>query len=334
MALSDFTFCKLTILPFKKMKILLLDSNHPLITEQLLAKGFILEEDFTSSYDEVLQKINQYDGIIIRSRIPLDKNFLENAQNLKFIARVGAGMENIDLETAKNLGISLINSPEGNRDAVAEHVVAMLLILMNRLFIASEEVKNGIWKREENRGDELLGKTFGIIGYGNMGKATAKKLSGFGVEVIFYDILPNLEDEFAKQVSLEELQERADILSLHIPLDASTEYLVDENFISKMKKNFYLVNTARGKNVETSALVDALKSGKVKAAALDVLEYEKSSFENLDISTSLSTRNKEDLQFLLESNQVIVTPHIAGWTHQSKEKLAQFIVDKIVQQFC
>lgn len=316
------------------MKILLLDSNHPLITEQLLAKGFLLEEDFTSSYDEVLQKINQYDGIIIRSRIPLDKNFLENAQNLKFIARVGAGMENIDLEVAKNLGISLINSPEGNRDAVAEHVVAMLLILMNRLFIASEEVKNGIWKREENRGDELLGKTFGIIGYGNMGKATAKRLSGFGVEVIFYDILPNLEDEFAKQVSLEELQERADILSLHIPLDASTEYLVDENFISKMKKNFYLVNTARGKNVKTSALVDALKSGKVKAAALDVLEYEKSSFENLDISTSLSTRNKEDLQFLLESNQVIVTPHIAGWTHQSKEKLAQFIVDKIVQQFC
>ena len=293
-----------------------------------------MEEDFTSSYDEVLQKINQYDGIIIRSRIPLDKNFLENAQNLKFIARVGAGMENIDLETAKNLGISLINSPEGNRDAVAEHVLAMLLILMNRLFIASEEVKNGVWKREENRGDELLGKTFGIIGYGNMGKATAKRLSGFGVEVIFYDILPNLEDEFAKQVSLEELQERADILSLHIPLDASTEYLVDENFISKMKKNFYLVNTARGKNVKTSALVDALKSGKVKAAALDVLEYEKSSFENLDISTSLSTRNKEDLQFLLESNQVIVTPHIAGWTHQSKEKLAQFIVDKIVQQFC
>ena len=316
------------------MKILLLDSNHPLITEQLLAKGFILEEDFTSSYDEVLQKINQYDGIIIRSRIPLDKNFLENAQNLKFIARVGAGMENIDLETAKNLGISLINSPEGNRDAVAEHVVAMLLILMNRLFIASEEVKNGVWKREENRGDELLGKTFGIIGYGNMGKATAKRLSGFGVEVIFYDILPNLEDEFAKQVSLQELQERADILSLHIPLDASTKYLVDENFISKMKKNFYLVNTARGKNVKTSALVDALKSGKVKAAALDVLEYEKSSFENLDISASLSARNKEDLQFLLESNQVIVTPHIAGWTHQSKKKLAQFIVDKIVQQFC
>ena len=308
------------------MKILLLDSNHPLITEQLLAKGFILEEDFSSSYDEVLQKINQYEGIIIRSRIPLDKNFLENAKNLKFIARVGAGMENIDLEVAKSLGISLINSPEGNRDSVAEHVVGMLLILMNRLFIASEEVKKGIWKREENRGDELLGKTFGIIGYGNMGKATAKRLSGFGVKVIFHDILPNLEDEFAKQVSLEELQQEADILSLHIPLDASTKYLVDEEFISKMKKNFYFINTARGKNLKTLALVNAIKEEKILGAALDVLEYEKSSFENIE-------EKNEDLDFLLQSEKVIVTPHIAGWTHQSKEKLAQFIVDKIVAQF-
>ena len=308
------------------MKILLLDSNHPLITEQLLAKGFILEEDFSSSYDEVLQKINHYKGIIIRSRIPLDKNFLENAKNLKFIARVGAGMENIDLEIAKNLGISLINSPEGNRDSVAEHVVGMLLILMNRLFIASEEVKKGIWKREENRGDELLGKTFGIIGYGNMGKATAKRLFGFGVKVIFHDILPNLEDEFAKQVSLEELQQEADILSLHIPLDASTKYLVDEEFISKMKKNFYIINTARGKNLKTSALVNAIKEEKILGAALDVLEYEKSSFENIE-------EKNEDLDFLLQSEKVIVTPHIAGWTHQSKEKLAQFIVDKIVAQF-
>lgn len=310
------------------MKILLLDHNHPLITEQLLAKGFILEEDFTSSYDEVLQKIDRYDGIIIRSRIPLDKNFLENAKNLKFIARVGAGMENIDLNAAKDLGIELINSPEGNRDSVAEHVVAMLLILMNRLFIASIEVKNGIWKREENRGDELLGKTFGIIGYGNMGKATAKRLSGFGVKVIFHDILPDLGDEFATQVSLETLQKEADILSLHIPLDNSTKYLVDENFISKMNKNFYFVNTARGKNVNTSALVKAIKNGKILGAALDVLEYEKSSFENLD-----SSLDNEDLQFLLTSEKVIVTPHIAGWTHQSKEKLAQFIVDKIVAKF-
>lgn len=308
------------------MRILLLDKNHPLITEQLLAKNFILEEDFSSSYDEVCAKIEKYDGIIIRSRIPLDKNFLEKAKNLKFIARVGAGMENIDIPVAEKLGIQLINSPEGNRDSVAEHVVGMLLILMNRLFIASQEVKNGIWLREENRGDELLGKTVGLIGYGNMGKATAKRLSGFGCTVIFHDILPDLSDEFATQVSLEELKERAEVVSLHIPLTEQTYYLVDGLFISEMKNNFYFVNTARGKNVETKSLVEAVKAGKVKGACLDVLEYEKSSFENLE------TEN-EDLQYLLESEKVIVTPHIAGWTVQSKEKLAQVILDKIVAQF-
>lgn len=304
------------------MKILLLDKNHPLITEQLLAKNFVLEEDFISSYDEVCHKIENYDGIIIRSRIPLDKNFLEKGKNLKFIARVGAGMENIDIPVAENLGIQLINSPEGNRDSVAEHVIGMLLILMNRLFIASQEVKNGIWKREENRGDELLGKTVGLIGYGNMGKATAKRFSGFGCKVIFHDILPGLSDEYASQVTLEELKNSADILSLHIPLTAETLYLVDEKFISEMKNDFYFVNTARGKNVETKYLVNALKSGKIKGACLDVLEYEKPSFENIE------TEN-EDLQYLLESEKTIVTPHIAGWTHQSKEKLAQVIVDKI-----
>lgn len=315
------------------MRILLLDKNHPLISEQLSAKGFVLEEDYSSSYNEVLEKIRNYDGIIIRSRIPLDKNFLEKSSHLKFIARVGAGMENIDVETAEKLEIKLINSPEGNRDSVAEHVLGMLLILMNRLFIASNEVKNGIWKREENRGDELLGKTFGIIGYGNMGKAVAKRLSGFGCKVIFHDILPILSDEFATQVSLEELQEKADILSLHIPLTEKTHYLIDENFISKMKKDFYFINTARGKNVKTKALVQAINSGKVLGACLDVLEYEKPSFENLDASASIGTRENSDLQFLLNSEKVIVTPHIAGWTHQSKEKLAQVIVDKILQNF-
>ncbi len=308
------------------MKILQLDKNHPLISEQLTAKGFLVEEDHTSSYDEVLEKIADYEGIIIRSRIPLDQNFLTKASHLKFIARVGAGMENIDLETADNLNIQLINSPEGNRDSVAEHVVGMLLILMNRLFIASNEVKNGIWKREENRGDELLGKTFGIIGYGNMGKATAKRLSGFGVEVIFHDILPDLSDQFATQVSLEDLQKRAEILSLHIPLTTETHYLIDDNFISIMEKNFYFVNTARGKNIKTKALVEAIEAGKVLGACLDVLEYEKSSFENLEVENS-------DLQFLLDSDKVIVTPHIAGWTQQSKIKLAQVIVDKILENF-
>lgn len=308
------------------MRILLLDTNHPLIEQQLSEKGFVFDADYTSGYDEVLEKIHHYEGIIIRSRIPLDKNFLTKASHLKFIARVGAGMENIDIETAEKLGIKLINSPEGNRDSVAEHVVGMLLILMNRLFIASNEVKNGIWKREENRGDELLGKTFGIIGYGNMGKATAKRLSGFGVEVIFHDILPNLSDEFATQVSLEELQRRADILSLHIPLTDKTHYLIDEDFISKMEKNFYFVNTARGKNLKTKALVQAIESGKILGACLDVLEYEKSSFENLE------TEN-QDLKYLLDSEKVIVTPHIGGWTHQSKIKLAEIIVNKIIADF-
>ncbi|WP_431612234.1 2-hydroxyacid dehydrogenase [Chryseobacterium sp. 'Rf worker isolate 10'] len=309
------------------MKILLLDKNHPLITEQLLAQNFILEEDFTSSYDEVCNKIGNYDGIIIRSRIPLDKNFLEKGKNLKFIARVGAGMENIDIPVAEKLGIQLINSPEGNRDSVAEHMVGMLLVIMNRLFIASQEVKNGIWKREENRGDELLGKTVGLIGYGNMGKATAKRLSGFGCKVIFHDILPGLSDENATQVSLEELKEQAQVLSLHIPLTSETHYLIDETFIAEMKNDFYFVNTARGKNVKTKSLVEGLKSGKIKGTCLDVLEYEKSSFENIEVEN-------EDLKYLLDSEKAIVTPHIAGWTHQSKEKLAQFIVDKIVASHC
>jgi D-3-phosphoglycerate dehydrogenase len=308
------------------MRILLLDKNHPLITEQLLAKNCILEEDFTSSYDEVCSKIENYDGVIIRSRIPLDKNFLEKAKNLKFIARVGAGMENIDIPVAEKLGIQLINSPEGNRDSVAEHVVGMLLILMNRLFIASQEVKNGIWLREENRGDELSGKTVGLIGYGNMGKATAKRLSGFGCQVIFHDILPDLSDEYATQVSLEELKERAEVLSLHIPLTSETHYLIDSTFINEMKNEFYFINTARGKNVETKSLVDAIESGKVKGACLDVLEYEKASFENIE-------SENETLQYLLSSEKAIVTPHIAGWTHQSKEKLAQVIVDKIISSF-
>lgn len=308
------------------MKILQLDKNHPLISEQLTAKGFDVVEDHHSSYDEVLAKIQDYEGIIIRSRIPLDEQFLRKSSHLKFIARVGAGMENIDIEVADELGIALINSPEGNRDSVAEHVVGMLLLLMHRLMISSLEVKNGVWLREENRGDELLGKTFGIIGYGNMGKATAKRLSGFGCDVIFYDILPNLSDEYGKQVSLEEFQNRAEVISLHVPITDETYHMIDADFISKMKNPFYLVNTARGKNIKTKDLVEALKSGKVKAAALDVLEYEKASFENL-------TESNDDLDYLLHSDKVIVTPHIGGWTVQSKEKLAQFIVDKILRLY-
>lgn len=308
------------------MKILSLDQNHPLIAEQLSVKGFFIDEDLTSDYDGILSKVSNYEGLIIRSRIPLDENFLRNAKHLKFIARVGAGMENIDEAVAKELNITLFNSPEGNRDAVAEQVLGMLLVLMNRLIISAAEVNKGIWKREENRGEEILGKTFGILGYGNMGKAVAKRLSGFGANVIFHDILPNLADDFATQVSLEYLQENADVLSLHLPSTAKTHYIINGDFISKMQKNFYLINTARGKNVQTSELVKALKSGKIKGAALDVLEFEKASFENLEAKN-------EDLQFILNSDKVLVTPHIAGWTHESKEKLAQVIVDKILLKY-
>lgn len=305
--------------------ILLLDTNHTLIQEQLGARGFTFEEDYTSSYEEVIKKVHQYDGIVIRSRIPIDIPFLDAAKKLKFIARVGSGMENIACEHAQNLGIALINAPEGNRDAVAEHAVGMLLMMMNKLWLAAEEVRKGIWKREENRGDELIGKTVGIIGYGVMGNAVARRLSGFGVKVIFHDILPDLSNEYATQVDLKTLQEEADILSLHLPQTPETHYILDEAFFAAMKKDFYLINTARGNNIKTTALVQALKSGKVKAACLDVLEYESSSFENI-----LDGKNQA-LDYLLKSNRVMITPHIAGKTLQSKRKLAQTIVDKILK---
>lgn len=308
------------------MRVLQIDKNHPLIVEQLTKKGFIIEEDFTSSYDQILNKIESYEGLIIRSRIPLDAHFLKKSQHLKFIARVGAGMENIDKKVAAQYNIHLINSPEGNRDAVAEHTLGMLLTLTNRLFISSQEVKKGIWKREENRGEELKTKTFGIIGYGFMGKAVAKRLKGFGMNVIFHDILSNLSDENAKQVSLQEFKNQADIVSIHVPLTDDTHYLINQNFINEMKKDFYLINTARGKNVLTKDVVEALKNGKIKGVALDVLEYETSSFEVLaDVP--------EDLRYLLNSEKAIITPHIAGWTHESKIKLAQIIVDKIIAKF-
>ena len=308
------------------MRILQLDKNHPLIKQQLSEKGFVIDDDFSSTYAQLLDIIEPYEGIIIRSRVPMDRNFIQKAGNLKFIARVGAGLENIDLEAAAEFGVSVISSPEGNRDAVAEHVLGMLLVLTNRLFVSAEEVKQGLWRREENRGDELTGKTFGIIGYGNMGKAVARRLSGFSLNAIFYDIKPDLGDAFATEVSLDNLMGTADIISLHIPLTEETNYLVDEDFINGMAKDFYLINASRGKNVKTKALVRGLKSGKIKGAALDVLEFEKPSFEKLDSES-------DDLKYLLQSEKVIVTPHIAGWTHQSKEKLAQVIVDKIVVEF-
>ncbi len=311
------------------MKILHLDTNHPLLINQLNDLGFINDEDFTASKEEIKQKIHNYDGFIIRSRFSIDKNFLDAATNLKFIGRVGAGLENIDCDYAQSKGVVLISAPEGKRNAVGEHSLAMLLSLFNELNKANTEVCSGKWLREDNRGIELDGKTVGLIGYGNMGKAFAKKLRGFDVNVLCYDLKDNIEDENATQVSLEKLQEQADVLSLHTPETPLTIGMVNQDFINNFKKPFWLINTARGKSVVTSDLVSALKTGKILGAGLDVLEYEKASFESLFSSTL-----PEAFQYLIDAQNVILTPHVAGWTVESKEKLAQTIVDKIKAKFC
>ena len=312
------------------MKILHLDTNHPLLINQLNDLGFTNDEDYTSSKLEVENKIHLYDGFIIRSRFSIDKSFLDKATNLKFIGRVGAGLENIDCDYAESKGITLIAAPEGNRNAVGEHSLGMLLSLFNKLNKADKEVRNGKWLREENRGIELDGRTVGLIGYGNMGKSFAKKLRGFDVEVLCYDIKPNVGDKNCKQVSLKELQEKADILSLHTPQTELTKNMINTDFINGFKKSFWLINTARGKSVITKDLVSALKTGKILGAGLDVLEYEKSSFENLFSDDKMPKAFK----YLIESENVLLTPHVAGWTVESKEKLAQTIVDKIKANFC
>lgn len=311
------------------MKILHLDANHPLLINQLNDLGFTNHEDYTSPKADIQQKINQYDGFIIRSRFSIDKTFLDAATNLKFIGRVGAGLENIDCDYAQSKGIALIAAPEGNRNAVGEHSLAMLLSLFNKLNKGDKEVREGKWLREDNRGLELDGKTVGLIGYGNMGKAFAKKLRGFDVKVLCYDLKPNVADANATQVTLSQLQDQADVLSLHTPEAPSTINMVNAKFINGFKKPFWLINTARGKSVVTSDLVNALKTGQILGAGLDVLEYEKSSFENLFTDNKMP----EAFKYLINADNVILSPHVAGWTIESKEKLAQTIVDKIKSQF-
>jgi len=310
------------------LKILHLDKNHPLLYNQLNDLGFENDEDYTASKEEVMAKIHLYDGLIIRSRFKIDALFLEKTTRLKFIGRVGAGLENIDCELAFRKGIALIAAPEGNRNAVGEHSLGMLLTLFNKLHKANNEVKTKKWLREENRGIELDGKTIGLIGYGNMGKSFAKKLRGFDVEVLCYDIKENVSDENCTQVSLEELQEKSDVLSLHTPHTVLTNKMINTSFIAQMKKNFWLINTARGSAVVTKDLVEGLKSHKILGAGLDVLEYEKSSFEQL-----FSEQVPEAFQYLIDAKNVLLSPHVAGWTSESYEKLAQTIVNKIKEKF-
>jgi D-3-phosphoglycerate dehydrogenase / 2-oxoglutarate reductase len=318
------------------MKILHLDTNHPLLINQLDNLGFTNHKDYTSSKEEVESKIHKYDGLIIRSRFTIDKQFFDAAINLKFIGRVGAGLENIDCDYAKQKGVYLISAPEGNRNAVGEHALGMLLSLFNKFRKADNEVRLGQWLREDNRGVELDGKTVGIIGYGNMGKAFAKKLKGFNVEVLCYDIKANVGDDNCKQVTLKVLQDRADVLSLHTPETPLTINMINTEFINQFKKSFWFINTARGKSVVTKDLVEALHSGKILGAGLDVLEYEKASFEDVFKSTA-SSSGVESLpkafQYLINANNVLLTPHVAGWTVESKEELAQTIVNKIQTKF-
>ena len=311
------------------IKILHIDSNHPVLWDQLQQAGFSNFEDFKSSKEEIEAKIHDYHGIVIRSRFKIDKTFLDKATNLQFIARVGAGLESIDCDYAASKNITLIAAPEGNRNAVAEHTLGMILSLFNKLNQADSEIRAGHWNRESNRGYELDGRTVEIIGYGNMGKSFAKKLRGFDVEVLCYDIQENVGDANARQVTLQELQQKADVLSLHIPWTPETDKMVDTEFINSFAKPFWIINTSRGKNIVTADLVAAMKTGKIMGAGLDVLEYEKLSFETL-----FNDKNTpEAFQYLLQAKNTILTPHIAGWTFESHERLAQVIVDKIKAKY-
>ncbi|MDX1326584.1 MAG: 2-hydroxyacid dehydrogenase [Arenibacter sp.] len=311
------------------MKVLHLDVNHPLIMEQFAAHGFENHEDYTSTKEEVENKIAAYDGIIIRSRFTLDQQFLDKATNLKFIGRLGAGLENIDTKYAKDRGIFLAAAPEGNRNAVGEHTLGMILSLFNKLNKADKEVRSGTWDREGNRGLELDGKTVGIIGYGNMGKAFAKKLRGFDVEVICYDIVGGVGDANARQVGIMEFKQRSQIVSLHVPQTPTTINMVNAEFLEGFKNPIWLFNTARGKCVVTEDLVAALKDGKVLGAGLDVLEYEKKSFEDMFDDAALPPA----FNYLIQAENVLLSPHVAGWTVESKVKLAQTVVDKVVENF-
>ncbi|MCL6216678.1 2-hydroxyacid dehydrogenase [Zunongwangia pacifica] len=320
------------------MIILHADTNHPKLIELLADAWHHNIEGFTQSREETLQNQHLYDGIVIRSRYTIDKAFLDAAPNLKFIARVGAGLENIDVDYAKERGVKLFSAPEGNRNAVGEHTLGMLLSLFNKLNKADREVREGLWNREENRGIELDGKTVGIIGYGNMGKAFAKKLRGFDVEVLCYDIKDDVDDSNATQVDWQEFTKKCDVVSLHTPWTKETDKMVNAKFIESFAKPFWFINTARGKNVVTEDLVAALRSGQVLGAGLDVLEYEKASFESLfankkNVAISAAEPVPEAMRELMFMPNTILSPHVAGWTVESHEKLATVIANKIIKQF-
>ncbi len=311
------------------MRVLFLDSVHPILEEMLLKRGFECIQNYTCSYEEACKMLPDFDGIVVRSRMPIDANFISAGTSLKFIARSGAGLENIDLAAAADAGIKVYNSPEGNRDAVGEQAIGMLLMLFNKLNTADLEVRKGEWNREKNRGIEIAGKTVGIIGFGSMGSAFAKKLSGFDCRILAYDkYKTDYAPTYVEEVSFEYLQDQSDIISIHLPLSAETDYYVNREFINACAKSFYLINTARGRHVKTVDLIDALVSGKVAGACLDVLEYEQKSFEKLSLESL-----PDDFKRLTKMPNVILTPHVAGWTQESYVKLSSFLAEKILADF-
>jgi len=301
------------------LKIIFIDTTHPKLIGDLKSRGFICDQAHGKSKSEILKIIKNYDGLVIRSRFKIDKIFINAAKKLKFIARAGSGTENIDIKYADKKNIKCFNAAEGNRQAVAEHALAMILNLINNIRVSDLEIRKGLWNREKNRGFELSGKTIGIIGFGNTGSSFAKILENFNVKILAYD---KYKKNYKFQSNLDEILEFSDIISLHIPLTEETKYLVNENFIDKAKKPFYIINTSRGQCIETKALIKGLKDQKILGACLDVFEQEKNSFEKIG--------ENADLKYLIESNKTILTPHIAGWTFESNYKIAETLSKKII----
>lgn len=309
------------------MRVIFLDSVHPVLNERLSANGFDCVDATQLDRESCEHAIKTAVGIVVRSRFRMDSTFLDHAKQLEFIARSGAGMENIDKEYAQQRGIELFNAPEGNRNAVGEHALGMLLALFNKLHTGDREVRNGKWDREGNRGVELDGKTVGLIGYGNNGTAFAKKLQGFDVKVLAYDkYISGYQTEFVEEVTMQRLFNEADVVSFHIPQTDETLFLADSNFLTSFEKEIYLVNLSRGKIVETKALVTGLKDKSILGACLDVLEYEKSSFE-----TFFTKKLPVEFSYLLNSEKVIFSPHVGGWTHESYFKLSNVLAEKILR---
>jgi D-3-phosphoglycerate dehydrogenase len=309
------------------MRILLADSNHSILNELLSAKGFDCDLFWDKPAHHLIELLPAYDALVIRSKFKITKEIVDACPNLKCIGRVGAGMENIDVAYAESKNIACLSAPEGNRDAVGEHALGMLLMLLNHLKKADAEVREGVWLRAENRGHELMGKTVAIIGYGNTGSSFAKKLSGFECNILAYDkYKTGFGNSFVTEATLQTVFETCDILSIHLPLTTETEFMVNDAFVNKFKKNIYVINTARGKCLKTDDLVNAIKTGKVIGACLDVLEYESVSFEHIP-----KNELPESFRFLTTSDKVILSPHIAGWTYESNYKMSKAIAEKMIK---